>query len=104
MELIDVNEVYNLIGQSGVSRIHVSDIDRIRRIDPETLPIVQELKKQLEQVTKERDAAIKYLHGNCACCKNYTSNHNEGSCQNCKYEYYIYPDIHEHDNWEWKGV
>lgn len=33
-------------------------LDKMPIIDPETLPIVQELRKKLEQVTAERDAAV----------------------------------------------
>lgn len=59
--LIDVRDVYEIIGQTGVARVHVADIDQIKRIDPETLPAVQELRAKLERVTAERDAAIKEL-------------------------------------------
>lgn len=34
-------------------------MDNTPTIDPETLPIVQELRKKLEQVTAERDAAVR---------------------------------------------
>lgn len=57
--LIDANDVYEIIGQTGVARVHVADIDQIKRIDPETLPIVRQLREELEKVTAERDAAIK---------------------------------------------
>lgn len=57
--LIDANEVYEIIGQTGVARVHVTDIDQIKRIDPETLPIVRELREKLERVTAEMDAAMK---------------------------------------------
>lgn len=36
-------------------------MDNTPTIDPETLPVVQDLRKQLEQVTAERDAAVKEL-------------------------------------------
>ena len=36
-------------------------------IDPETLPIVQELREQLARVTAERDAAVKDLYAVKAC-------------------------------------
>lgn len=31
--LIDVNDVYSLFNQSGIARLHVSDIDTIPRVD-----------------------------------------------------------------------
>lgn len=37
----------------------LSSIDEHPTIDPETLPIVQQLRAELERVTVERDAAIK---------------------------------------------
>lgn len=75
-------------------------------IDSEILPIVQELKKQLEQVTKERDSAIKYLKvavgetGNCYGCKWWDEE--TGKCKNEIAEYEC--DIDTNDMWEWKGV
>lgn len=44
-----------------------SDSHKPNTIDPETLPIVQELRKELERVTAERDAAISDLYYVCAC-------------------------------------
>ena len=31
--LIDVNDIYSLFNQSGIARLHVSDIDTIPRVD-----------------------------------------------------------------------
>lgn len=47
-------------------------IDSQPIIDPETLPIVQELREQLKKVTAERDAAVADLSEACDCetCKN----------------------------------
>lgn len=55
-------------------------MDNTPTIDPETLPIVQELRKQLERVTAERDAAVSDIetmlaygtgyNGSCPFCKN----------------------------------
>lgn len=36
-------------------------------IDPESLPIVKQLRRELERVTRERDAAISDLYYICAC-------------------------------------
>ena len=38
-------------------------INRMPTIDPESLPIVRQLREELERVTAERDAAIKELNG-----------------------------------------
>lgn len=42
-------------------------IESAPTIDPETLPIVQELCKELERVKEDRDAAISDLYYACAC-------------------------------------
>lgn len=59
---------------------------------------------ELEQVKRERDAAVEQLHGYCPACKNYTPNHNEGACAECKHEYFQYQNIDARDNWEWCGI
>lgn len=52
-----------------------SDSHKPNTIDPETLPVVRELREQLARVTAERDAAIKYLkiaaddNGRCYGCR-----------------------------------
>lgn len=103
MRLIDANElekksIPHVRGEHGYSAksenwaVLVKDIIDAPTIDPETMPIVQELKKQLEQVTKERDSAIKYLKvavgetGNCYGCK--WCDEKTGKCKNeiAKYE------------------
>lgn len=57
-------------------------------IDPETLPIVQELRAQLAQVTAERDAAIEWLADLevCGCCKNTQCRSRDGE-EDCKFEW-----------------
>lgn len=59
-------------------------------IDPETLPIVQELRKELERVTRERNAAIKDLkecavenYMECNYCKNEIKKYVSEICRNC---------------------
>lgn len=60
-------------------------------IDPETLPIVQELREQLAKVTAERDALLKEMAGECGLCKYYDDCiKNHYSCGG--YE------------WEWRGI
>lgn len=66
-------------------------------IDPETLPIVQELREQLAKVTAERDAAIADLKsikvGLCDFCK-----YADGNICRCEEPCNI------NDNWEWRGI
>lgn len=73
MRLDDLGQLYDAVSDNwcGSDVVLVSDIlDFIKdtpEIDPETLPIVQELRKKLERVTEERDAAIADLYYVCAC-------------------------------------
>ena len=65
-------------------------------IDPETLPIVQELREQLAKVTAERDAAIadlKQAKSECDFCK-YAIGFS------CRYEE---PCV-MNECWEWRGI
>lgn len=47
----------------NVEIVEKFQIDRMPTIDPETLPIVRQLREELERVTAERDAVIKELNG-----------------------------------------
>ena len=64
---------------------------------------IGEMSAELEQVKRERDAAIDQLHGYCPSCTHYTPNHNEGPCRTCKHEYYHRLNNESLDNWEWRG-
>ena len=65
--------------------------------------LLREQEAELEQVKRERDAAIKQLHGNCTACKHFTPKHNEGPCRTCKHEYYHLLNNESLDNWERRG-
>lgn len=64
---------------------------------------LEQVKKCIEIVEFQRDAAIDQLHGYCPSCTHYTPNHNEEACDDCKHEYFQYQDICARDNWEWRG-
>lgn len=108
--------------------VTAATIDAMPTVNQETLPIVRELREEidrltndgkqdlwaverkrreqveeeLERVKKKLDKAVNQLHGYCPACKNYTANHCEGPCDNCKHEYYMYRDVGAVDNWEWE--
>lgn len=83
-------EVCEALEKNGISRIYPSLCGcfkdkskfielpcKVETADPETLPIVRELREQLSKVTAERDAAIKDLYSvvcnkleACDFCKN----------------------------------
>lgn len=56
MRLIDANKVDKEITMPWQKAIILSEICEQPTIDPETLPLVQELRAELERVTAERDA------------------------------------------------
>lgn len=81
----------------------IAVIDEQPAIDPETLPIVQELREQLAKVTKERDAAIKYLK---------VASYDKGYCYGCKWFDEVTEkclgilecDSDTNNMWEWIGT
>ena len=54
----------------------LASLDASPTIDPETLPIVRQLREELERVTAERDAAVSDLENIMA--------YNSDTCQSCK--------------------
>ena len=68
----------------------LSSIDDAPTIDPETIPIVCQLREELARVTEERDAAVKQLSEveDCDTCKN-AKCAMRGGTGKCK--------------WEWRG-
>lgn len=74
MRLIDADELMKKVlylptGQKshGVPimfhGVVAADVDDMPTADPESLPIVRQLREELDRVTAERDAAIKELNG-----------------------------------------
>ena len=102
---------------NGMQKV-LEDLDSAPEIDPESLPVVQQLRAEVERLNKgienlsknvesaykQRDAAIEELHGYCPAYKNYTENHCEGACADCKHEYWVYDSHEAQDRWEWRGV
>ena len=80
-------------------------IESAPTIDPETLPIVQELRKELERVTKEREAAIADLYYTCACetcALQYTVDCPLGECiEPCSH---ISSDLINNTPYKWRGI
>lgn len=71
-------------------------------IDPETLPIVRQLREELERVTAERDAVVESIPHECKTCVYHTVFFNgctldhdctnpDGGCSN------------NYDRWRWRG-
>lgn len=69
-------------------------------------PFAMALMDRLEKVERERDAAIKELHGKCSVCKSYAPFHRRDKCLNCKWDNASPACLIEYqeDHWEWDGV
>ena len=89
--------IVKILSQRSVMKRHILfhgvtayTIESAPTIAPETLPIVQELRKELERVTRERNAAIKDLkecavenYMECNYCKNEIKKYVSEICRNC---------------------
>ena len=114
MRLIDANKVEIGFEELCQSQYFKSDVDarhgaetlmdlcvrsnshKPNTIGPETLPIVQELREQLDRVTAERDAAIADLK------------QAKAGCDFCKYALGFSCRCEEpcviNELWEWRGI
>ena len=78
----------------------LEDLDSAPEIDPESLPVVKQLRAELEKLKKERDAAVEMLHslanevGNCTGCKRLNKECSEVYICECDGK----------DHWEWRGI
>lgn len=63
----------------------------------------EKFRDELEQVKRDRDAAIEQLHGMCNVCQHYYPYHNRGKCAFCEHETIRDTKIPPVDNWEWRG-
>lgn len=75
-------------------------IDDAPTIDPETLPIVRQLREELARVTAERDAAVEDLRGDCEKCAHYRVTWNGCTPD---YECPLSDRCLNRDMWEWRG-
>ena len=82
---------------NGMQRV-LEDLDSAPEIDPESLPVVKQLRAELEKANKERDAAVNDLrecaiedYAECIYC---SRRNKDTLCQNCM----------NGSNWEWRGV
>lgn len=94
--LIDANAIKQKVKNSTAIRSVKAGmlvfVDCAPTIDLETLPIVQELRAELERVTRERDALLKEIAGECGLCKHYND---------CTMNHYSCCDG---SDWEWRGI
>lgn len=96
--LIDANKIlYHQAWESGSMEpanegvALMSEVQAMPTIDPETLPIVRQLREELERVTAERDAAVEQL-SELECCEfcKHTECIPRGGVGKCE--------------WEWRGL
>lgn len=98
--LLDKCENLYMRGNVLFHGVTACTIENAPTIDPETLPIVQELRERLEQVTQERDAAIEQLHGDCEKCAHYKVTWNGCTPD---FECPLSNNCLNRDMWEWRG-
>ena len=83
-----------------------SMIHSAKTIDPESLPIVQELRAELERVKAERDAAVSDLKTICDCdyCEGGCVSTEEECCMFCEVEGCLCRGCIGGVNWTWRGL
>ena len=81
------------------------DIDAMPAIDPETLPIVKQLREELTKVTAERDAAVHDLEeiNDCSYCANNCVSE-DNFCEFCGVENCLCRGCIGGGNWTWSGL
>lgn len=84
----------------------LSSIDDAPTIDHETLPIVQQLRAELERVKAERDAAVSDLKTICDCdyCEGGCVSTEEECCMFCEVEGCLCRGCIGGVNWTWRGL
>ena len=95
--LIDANKIKPVHVEYYGKVVDWASIEYAHTIDPETLPIVRQLREELAKVTAERDAAVSDLRGRaiesyaeCMYCLYRTA---KSFCWNCN----------DGSNWTWRG-
>lgn len=69
--------------------------------------LIESLSAQLEQVTRELDAAVRDAHGVCRACIHYNGHYPAGDIMSCcKFEECVHgaDDWESEDHWQWRGV
>ena len=91
-KLLDTDIIQQSKEASWIFSQMLYDIQASPEIDPESLPIIKDLKAELEKVKEERDAAIKELPKRCCTCY-----YGEKLCDWCIVD-------SPEEVWEWKGI
>lgn len=83
----NINELIGQLRRKGLSR--ASALGYHSGLFDEAADALEEIQSELEQVKRERDAAVEYLRGQCRYCKrNLVCTSRKGPHSNC---------------WEWRG-
>ena len=104
--LLDKQESLYMKGNVLFHGVTACAVENAPTIDPETLPIVRQLREELAKFTAERDAAVGLLK---------RVNDETGNCYGCKYfdierractdrEKKVFCDCGENNMWEWRGL
>ena len=78
----------------------LEDLDSQPEIDPESLPVVKQLRAELKKMKAERDAAVNDLHKTVL---------DYGACNACEHQFkecvgIELCDFDGEDHWEWRGI
>lgn len=99
MRLINADDVGSGMAIEWQKALVKAEIDDAPTIDPETLPIVRQLRAELARVTAERDAAVQDLcvDTKCFICAHLPDDGNMAHCEHyarCGLNYWL---------WKWRG-
>lgn len=102
MRLIDADRLENNLSCScmGFGTGVFNVIRNCETIRPETLPIVQQLRAELEKVKMERDAAVNDCSGRCDTCA-FEKDCAKHDANDADIMHWYYGDC---EDWEWRGV
>lgn len=104
--LLDKQESLYMKGHVLFHGVTAYAIENAPTIDPESLPIVQQLRAELERVKAERDAAVSDLKTICDCdyCEGGCVSTEEECCMFCEVEGCLCRGCIGGVNWTWRGL
>lgn len=91
---------YNRRDKLCLVRLKIDALALIQRLEAER----DELLQKNQQLERERDAAVEYLHGWCEVCVHWGSEDSIAFCDGCSHNYPFEHETNFTDNWQWRGV
>lgn len=100
VRLIDANKIKPVHVEYYGKVVDWATIEYDPTIDPETIPLVRQLRNELARVTAERDAAIEDLRGDCGKCSHFNVIYNGCTPD---FDCPLLNKCLNTDMWEWRG-